>query len=134
MPFVKLDPLEMPVGKPQELMNILDSIRMMRTFIPYMGIFSKWTKITIGEYAEKCHNPLLKKFFERAFLPEMSMLFLLFTFVWMNRRSAGYPVGGSLAFAKRIEARYLSLGGKIHIKIKLNSLSLRKEGQTILQA
>jgi phytoene dehydrogenase-like protein len=32
----------------------------------------------------------------------------------MAKKSAGYPIGGSLAFARAIERKYLSLGGKIH--------------------
>ena len=32
----------------------------------------------------------------------------------MHQRDAGYPIGGSLVFARAIERRYLDLGGHIH--------------------
>ncbi|MHC1708549.1 MAG: phytoene desaturase family protein [Bacteroidales bacterium] len=118
----KLDNLQMPGEKPRELMNFWESLKMMRTFLPYLGVFNKWNKITAGEYAERCRNPLLKKLFELAFLPEMSMLFILFTFLWMNRKSAGYPVGGSLYFSRQIEKRYLELGGKINYGQKIDHI------------
>jgi phytoene dehydrogenase-like protein len=35
---------------------------------------------------------------------------------WMHRKSAGYPVGGSLEFSRGIERRYLDLGGEIHYR------------------
>ncbi|MBK7342109.1 MAG: hypothetical protein IPJ06_02685 [Saprospiraceae bacterium] len=31
-----------------------------------------------------------------------------------DKKSAGYPIGGSMAFAKRIEQSYLKLGGTMH--------------------
>jgi phytoene dehydrogenase-like protein len=33
---------------------------------------------------------------------------------WFHRKSAGYPIGGSLEFARTIEQRYRELGGEIH--------------------
>ena len=118
----KLDRLKMPVDTPQELMTFFDGVKMLKKFFPYVGTLNKWNKITAGEYADRCRNPLLKRFFEVAFLPEMSMLFIIFSFVWMNRKSAGYPVGGSLNFARQIEKRYLELGGKIHYHQKINTI------------
>lgn len=118
----KLSKLEMPLSKPQELMNMLDGLMMFKTFLPYLGTINKWNKITAGEYAEHCHNPLLKKMFEMSFLPEMSMLFILFAFVWMNRKSAGYPIGGSLNFARHFEKRYLELGGRINYNQKVEKI------------
>jgi phytoene dehydrogenase-like protein len=35
---------------------------------------------------------------------------------WQHVKEAGYPVGGSLDFARAIEKRYLQLGGKISYK------------------
>jgi phytoene dehydrogenase-like protein len=37
----------------------------------------------------------------------------------MHNRNAGYPVGGSLAFAQAIERRYLDLGGEILYKSRV---------------
>jgi phytoene dehydrogenase-like protein len=33
---------------------------------------------------------------------------------FFDKKSSGYPVGGSFLFAKKMEEKYLSLGGKIH--------------------
>jgi phytoene dehydrogenase-like protein len=40
----------------------------------------------------------------------------------MAKRSAGYPIGGSLAFTKAIESRYLALGGRIHYGFKVDEI------------
>lgn len=46
-------------------------------------------------------------------LPDFPALLGLMPLVWMHARDAGYPVGGSLAFAQAIERRYRDLGGEI---------------------
>ena len=48
------------------------------------------------------------------FKEKMLVLFSALNLVRMNRKSAGYPVGGSLKFARMLEKRYLALGGKIN--------------------
>jgi phytoene dehydrogenase-like protein len=40
----------------------------------------------------------------------------------MHDRDAGYPIGGSLAFARAIERRYLDLGGEIHYKSRVDKI------------
>jgi len=35
---------------------------------------------------------------------------------FFDLKSCGYPIGGSIGFAKRFEERYLELGGKIQYK------------------
>ncbi len=124
----KLDKMHLPMGKPQELMNLFELTGMMVNFMPFFGFINKWNKINAGEYSEKFSNPLLKKMFEFAFLPEMSMFFVLFVFVWLNRRSAGYPLGGSLKFSREIEKRYLDLGGKVNYHHRIQKINTRQKG------
>jgi phytoene dehydrogenase-like protein len=110
----KFLPFTWPLDKAPELMNPLDGLKMMFKMFPYIGAFKKWGKITAEEFASKCKSPLLKRAILEMFLPESSVLFLLFTLVSMHKKSAGYPTGGSLNFAKLIESKYLNLGGKIN--------------------
>lgn len=53
---------------------------------------------------------------------------MFFTLAWFHRRSAGYPVGGSLKFAQHIENKYLALGGKLHYGKKVDAILTRSEG------
>ena len=55
-------------------------------------------------------------------------LFLMLGF--MAEKSAGYPLGGSLAFARAIEAGYLSLGGKIRYGSKVDGIIV-EEGKAV---
>lgn len=118
----KFLPFSMPLDKAPEVLNPLGGLKMMFTFLPYFRAFKKWEKITAKEFASRCKNPLLKKAILEMFLPESSVFFLLMTLVSMHKKSAGYPVGGSLNFAKLIESKYLNLGGKINYNSRVEKI------------
>ncbi len=74
----------------------------------------KWAYGTVQEFATRFQDPFLREAFLQGFAGYGSMIFLLFYLVLQNMQSAGYPLGGSLAFARAIERRYIRLGGEIH--------------------
>jgi len=121
---------QMPVDKAPETYGLKDGLGLAFRMLPYIASMRKWIRITAAEYAAGCKNPLLRKTFEFMFMPEMSVFFLIMTMVWFNRKSAGYPVGGSLPFAKRIEKRYLDLGGKIHYSARVQKILVESDSAT----
>ncbi len=118
----KFSKLNMPVEKAPDTFNLFDGLKMIFRFLPYFTAMKKWSSISAQEYADKCKNNLLKKTFEFMFVPEMTAFFLIMTLAWMNKRSAGYPIGGSRKFARLIEGKYLELGGKINYKSRVNKV------------
>jgi phytoene dehydrogenase-like protein len=90
--------------------------------LPYFGAFKKWEKISARELASRCKNPLLSRAILEMFLPDSSVFFLLMTLIWMHKKSAGYPIGGSLNFAELIEKKYISLGGKVIYKSRVEKV------------
>ncbi|MBD3415258.1 MAG: FAD-dependent oxidoreductase [Candidatus Aminicenantes bacterium] len=113
---------EMPAKKAPELYSPWDGIKMVFQMLPYWRPFKKWISISTGDYMKKFKNPLLKNTLRYMFIPEMSVLFLIFTLAWMHQKSAGYPIGGSLNFARLIEKKYLDSGGKIHYGSKVEKI------------
>ncbi len=125
----KLDGFKMRVDKAPELFHLFDHVKMFFAYLPYFGMLGKYSKILTKEFAAQCKNPLLKKMFESAFDPEMPILFILMTFLWLNRKSAGYPVGGSLNFSRMIEKKYLELGGQIHYHQRVRRILTEPAGK-----
>jgi len=113
---------ELPIEKPQELMNLFDGIKMVFKVLPFMKDVQKWIKISATEYAKRYRNPLLSKTIEWLFVPEMSFLFQLFSLAWFTKKAAGYPIGGSLNFAQLLEKKYTELGGKINYRAKVKKI------------
>lgn len=80
-----------------------------------MDLISKWQMETMESFVKKLQSPVLEQAVQIYFgnIPLMGLLGILAPF---HQQSAGYPIGGSLKFAKAIESRYLELGGKIRYK------------------
>jgi phytoene dehydrogenase-like protein len=118
----KFIPFHMPVEKARETMNAFDRLKMMARILPYLKAFKKWEKIAANEFASRCRNPLLSKAIQEIFMPESSVFFLLITLASMHKKASGYPIGGSLHFSKLIEARYITLGGKINYQSRVEKV------------
>jgi len=114
----------MPVLKAPELYTAIDGLKMAFTSIPLLKIINKWRKISILQLQQMFKNELLNKNFTTFFgmFEEMPVFALIYTLALLDDNSAGYPIGGSLEFAKSIENRYLSLGGKIQYNSKVEEI------------
>ena len=124
----KFAKFQMPADKAPELYNLFDGLGFFFKLMPYMGIFRKWSKITTREFADMCKNPLLRRTFLSMFLPDSSIIFIIFTLAWMHQRQAGYPVGGSLNFARLIERKYIELRGEIKYNSRVNKIVVENDG------
>ncbi len=116
----KISRFSYPAGEAFELMGRWDGLRILATMLPYMGDLSRIGNMTLRDLSERFTDPLLRSAIAN-FLPAESMpaSALFFTLGPMSRRAAGYPVGGSLAFARDLEARLLELGGEVHYRSRV---------------
>lgn len=106
--------IEMPIEKAPEVYGLLDGLKLLFKMFPFMPVLKKWSKISIQDFAARFKNPLLREAFPLIWLPEFPILSLLMTLAWMHKKTAGYPLGGSLEFSRSIERRYLDIGGEVH--------------------
>jgi len=108
----------MPIEKAPELYSPIDGLKMMFKMFPFLRFMRKWRRISTQDFAKRFKNPFLRQAFPVVFgdFPDMPMLAMLMTLAWLHQKTAGYPLGGSLEFARAIERRYLNLGGEIHYK------------------
>lgn len=94
--------------------SIIRSIKMAR-YAEFLFTFLKLWGKTNYTFAAKLKNAFLKESFEMLYDgEEVNLLVIYFPMASFDKASAGYPLGGSLKFAKHFEKRYLQLGGKIH--------------------
>jgi len=94
--------------------SIIRGIKMSR----YLGLLItllRQQKKTNFALAREFKNPFVREGFMNLYDDqEVSMLVFNFPMAVFDQKSAGYPIGGSLQWARRIEERYLELGGKMH--------------------
>jgi phytoene dehydrogenase-like protein len=115
---------EMPIDKAPELYGPLDGLKMLLKVLPFMGTIRKWDKLSMQDFASRFKSPFLKEVFPLTWMPEFSMFPLMAFMCGFHQRRSGYPLGGSLEFSRAIEKRYLDLGGKIHYKAKVVSVTV----------
>jgi len=109
--------LNMPVEKAPEVYSPIDGLKMMFKMLPNLRFMRRWGKTSIQDFAQRFKNPFLREAFPLTFnLPDFPMFGMLATLALLHQKTAGYPLGGSLEFARAIERRYLELGGEIHYK------------------
>jgi len=99
-------------AKPIDLWSPLDYYMSQFRTAPYILSLIKWSK-SLSETISKCKSEVLKDILNQDFFTRYPFYFFLLSIVQLGNKSVGYPVGGSLMFAKHFEDKFLSLGGKI---------------------
>ena len=115
----KLGKMDIPVDKAPELYRFTDMFKLFG-YLQFMSVMKKWGKVTTAEFSKRFKNPVLREAFTTSMVSEeegikFPLLFMLFTFAWLDQKMAGYLVGGGLELSQRIEKRYLDLGGELHV-------------------
>jgi phytoene dehydrogenase-like protein len=114
-------------GKAPELSNFFDGIKMIFKMLPFLGDFRKWGRMTIDEFSQRFRNQMLQDAWKRVLPSGMSAIALPMTMAGFDQKTQGYPIGGSLPFAKAIEKRYLSLGGEVHYKSRVTKILVEND-------
>ena len=121
----------MPIEKPRELFGPIDGLKIMLRMRPFFAFLRKWEKATIEDFAQRFRNPFLREVFPLAVNlqngPDFPMLGFLMSLAWMDQKVAGYPVGGSLEFARSLESRYLALGGEIQYESRVDKILVEND-------
>ncbi len=117
----KLSEFDLPVEKAPELYGLRDKLAIGWHVLPFVREFQRWRKMSVTQFAAKLRSPLLREAFVAAAAdaPEFPMLALIMPLAWLHQGVAGYPLGGSLPFARAIERRFLDLGGTIEYSARV---------------
>lgn len=111
--------------KAPELMGPADLLKSLPDFLPMIPLGMKWGSIDHEQLAAKFSSPLLRYALPRIMDEKIAAIALVFTLADLHKRAAGYPVGGSLAFARLIEKRYLELGGSVSYNSRVEKIVTR---------
>jgi phytoene dehydrogenase-like protein len=123
----KIIPFDSPSKHDSFAVRIKKQIRNASIFVLNGKFMKEWMQLTSQEFAKQFKDPLLGEAFMQMWIPEFSMLFMLFTFAYLHNRNAGYPIGGSKPLALALESKYKELGGIIHYKKRVTTILRDKE-------
>lgn len=114
---------QFPCEKPLELCNFNERVSVGLRVMPYLKSINKWSKRTAKQYALKFTTPLLQSAIKSLYYDDTSFLFHIFTLALLNKKSAGYPLGGSKNFAGLLQNKFIELGGKIHYNSEVSKIT-----------
>jgi phytoene dehydrogenase-like protein len=99
--------------------------------LPVTPTLAGWLGITWQEFAARFTDRFVRDAIRSICdLPDFPALIGLMPLVWMHVRDAGYPIGGSLAFAQAIEQRYRDLGGEVSYGTRVERI-LVEDGRAV---
>ena len=128
----KIQGFEIPpmIQSVPELLPFHQKLKFIK-HIPLLVFLMRWKKITNFTFADKLKNPFLKEAFRLLFDgDEMPLLIITLPLAFNDKMGVGYPVGGSLKFTRKIEERYLELGGMIRFNAMVNEIVTEKNHAT----
>ena len=109
----KLARLGPPIEKPRELFGLHDNLKALRLFLPYLPLIHRYTSMSVADYARRYSDPDLRAAWTILYdQPDFPMITAMFGMAFRHNRIAGFPIGGSGAFARSIAERYEQLGGE----------------------
>ena len=97
--------------------------------LPLLGLLTKYSKMTLEEYAQGFSDSFLRKAFAtiQYDIPNVPVVIPLIFLSTMSKGEGGWPVGGSFALSKNVERRYLELGGQIAYGSKVAKILIEKD-------
>jgi phytoene dehydrogenase-like protein len=94
-----------------------------RKMLPYVPALASWASLSCLEFGSRFKDPFLRRAIPQMFSWEEAPLMMgMMLLAYMGTGNAGFPVGGSLQFARALEQRYLELGGQIHYKAQVEKI------------
>jgi phytoene dehydrogenase-like protein len=82
--------------------------------------------MNLAEYAARFDDPLIRSALSHLFVyPDFAYVQLCFFLAGLHIGGTGYPQGGSLSLAKRVERTFLELDGKIEYRQKVKRIEVK---------
>lgn len=111
--------MDMVLAKPWEMI----------TALPYLGLITRWGKPTLEQVGARFSDPFLRRAmgmiqYDFANMPAVVALIFLSS---CATHDFGWPVGGSLEFARDLERRYVALGGEIEYRARVERVLVEND-------
>lgn len=114
-------------------MKLSEWFRLLLATPKALPVFKNWMGISGKDFLAKFTSPLIKELFTAMYssMQDMSIgAAFIMMMSFMAKKTNGYPVGGSLNFAKAIEAKLKTLGGVVHYGFKVDEILTSKNPST----
>ena len=122
--IAKMSKFNPPIDKASEVRSEFEKGINYLKALPLLYSLKKYGKMTIGEFADLFKDKFLREAFPLLFfgLNDFPVMALMGFIGYFSVGNCGYPVKGSLPFAKSMEQRYTNLGGKVQYNSRVEKI------------
>jgi phytoene dehydrogenase-like protein len=125
--FTRFD-MTAQIAKPRSIMSPRDWLSYSRSLAPFGPFAAEWGMVSAQQFSSRFRDPFLRQAIPLVFgWPEIPMMVGISILAYMHNRNAGFPLGGSLEFAREIERRFLELGGVIHYNAQVEKVLVEND-------
>ena len=119
MQSYELPPMIENISQLQPLKQKMGMIK----YLPFVFKYLRWKNETNFSFARKFKNLFIKEALELLFDgDEVNLMVMAMPLAYFDKKSAGYPIGGSAKFAGRIADKYKSLGGSTRCNTEVQKI------------
>jgi phytoene dehydrogenase-like protein len=113
---------------PPDMMGALDGLKMLVKSAPSLAKMRKYMNMPMSDVAAQFNGPALRRMVLHAINePRMGAMAFLGTLGWFEAGDANWVEGGSLEFARKLERRFLALGGEISYGSKVDRILVEND-------
>jgi phytoene dehydrogenase-like protein len=99
-----------------------EGIKGLPKLVAALPVLKKWGPMDMAAFSKSFKSPEIRDLFSEMWPPEMSAMAILFVISLLTDNLAGFPIGGSIPMAERVEKRYIDLGGKIQYHSRVEKI------------
>ncbi len=125
--MAKSDISEFGFKKPMELMKTKDWIVEFWQNRKSLRYFLGKSLMEVKDYVEKIKDPMFRELLLNMFLPEVPVAFLWMILSFVYQKQLGVLKKGSFDFVKKLENRFLELGGTIKYRSQVDDILVKDD-------
>ncbi len=114
-----------PLEKPFDMIDMKTGMKYAFHNMPQMLKMGKYQKIKAEKFLSRFKDPLIKMAFGDLMSLDSRASWIYMTLASMHDGDSGFPLGGSLALAKRMEKKFLDSGGKVFYRSRVDKITVK---------
>lgn len=124
--------VQIPAEKSIAEMSVVEYMKFGMKMAPMGRVIKEYGKLTVGELAARYKNPYIRSAMSCYFNNIFNSISFLSSCGFFTSGTAAIPYGGSVGLVKRIEKRFIELGGVIHTGMPAVKINIEgKEAKSV---
>jgi phytoene dehydrogenase-like protein len=126
----RMSTIDMPVTT--EKMGLFERLGYLLPWALLGPVMKTWSSMNVETFCSRLKSRTLAEALTTLYggegnMPDFPVIGMIMMLAFMHKKCNGYPIGGSLEFARAIERRYLGLGGRIRYSARVDRILVEQD-------